>query len=318
MNVLFDMETGDPDDLITLLLLLNNPEVNLKGITCFQGSPIQIGLIAHVLQKAGRTDIPVGGWNTVEPTELSPYYHDVIGSWKEQKAILTPVEVFAQVMNKHTHDSNNPEDNVVVLTGAPLTNLKLVLEQLPNLVIPRMITQGGFLGEVVPEEKRLKKFLGKTAFRTYNLELDLQAFEMVNGSPAIESLTYVTKDLCHGFMYTPEIHQEIHFGSSPVSQLLKSALSRYAENGKSKAMHDPLAMLMMLYPQLGNARPISMSYYYDHRNLPVFTSVAQDISTIAATTTHISRQGVVEYDKDSCWSRFTGLCQDRKLKPAFR
>jgi len=34
-NVVFDMETGDPDDLITLLMLLINPHVNLKAVTCY-------------------------------------------------------------------------------------------------------------------------------------------------------------------------------------------------------------------------------------------------------------------------------------------
>ena len=50
-NIIFDMETGDPDDLITLLLLLNNPQVNLKAVTCYEGSSIQIGLINYIIIK---------------------------------------------------------------------------------------------------------------------------------------------------------------------------------------------------------------------------------------------------------------------------
>ena len=297
MNILFDMETGDPDDLITLLLLLNNPDVNLKGITCFQGSPVQIGLIDHVLEQAGK-DIPVGGWNTVEPSALTPYYSDVIGAWKEKKASMTPVEVFSQVMNSE----------VSVLTGAPLTNLKLVFDNLPDLKVGKMVTQGGFLGNLVHEENRLKKFMGKNAFRTYNLEMDLQAFEAVNESERIESLTYVTKDLCHGFTYTPEIHEKIEFGVSPVARLLKKCLARYAENGKNKAMHDPLAMFMLIYPELGESIPVSMSYYYDNRSLPVFTSIEANSHT----------KGLIAYDKVACWEKFFSLCQDKttlKIKP---
>jgi inosine-uridine nucleoside N-ribohydrolase len=289
MNVIFDMETGDPDDLITLLLLLNNPEVNLKGITCYQGSPIQIGLIHHVLKKANRLDIPVGGWNTVEPASLNTYYDTTIGQWQTKEAQLTPVEVFEKVM----------ADDVLVLTGAPLTNLKLVLENLPELVIPEMVTQGGFIGTLVPEAFQLKKFKGKTAFRTYNPELDLQAFEAVNNSPQIQHLTYVTKDLCHGFCYTAQLHEQIPFGASAISQLLKKCLGYYASLNKNKAMHDPLAMLMMLYPELGNYHNIYMSYHIDNRNLPVFSSVSAQGS----------RDGLVGYDIEPTWSKFAQLCE---------
>ena len=62
-NIISDMETGDPDDLITLLLLLNNPQVNLKAVTCYEGSSIQIGLINYIISLSDRA-IPIGGWNT--------------------------------------------------------------------------------------------------------------------------------------------------------------------------------------------------------------------------------------------------------------
>ena len=35
-DVVWDMETGDPDDFLTLLLLLGHPQVNLKAVTVTQ------------------------------------------------------------------------------------------------------------------------------------------------------------------------------------------------------------------------------------------------------------------------------------------
>ncbi|MFB2980068.1 hypothetical protein [Microseira sp. BLCC-F43] len=43
------METGDPDDFLTLLLLLGHPAVNLKAVTITPGSPQQIGLVRKAL-----------------------------------------------------------------------------------------------------------------------------------------------------------------------------------------------------------------------------------------------------------------------------
>lgn len=287
MNVLFDMETGDPDDLITLLMLLANPDVELSAITCWQGSPIQIGLINHVLNLANLS-IPVGGLNQDEPKELSPYYKDTVGSWSVALATQTPTQVISQTLR------DNPDTHI--LTGAPLTNLGDFLSS-QSQVIQSMTTQGGFLGSLVPNP--LEKFKDKKAIRTYNLTNDTDAFDLVNYSEKILNLTFVTKDLCHGFMYTPEIHKTISFGSSPVQQLLKSCLKRYALAGKSKAMHDPLAMLYMLYPEIGQAKSIEMSYIVDAKGHSVFSSVDGQGT----------RFGLVEYDADAAWSNFKNICE---------
>ena len=288
MNILFDMETGDPDDLITLLLLLNNPEVNLLGITCYQGSPIQIGLINHVLKLANQTDIPVGGWNPIEPRELSPYYANTVGKWKPAFANLSTDQVFRDALQQYP--------DITLLTGAPLTNVASFLKGIPHIKFPKVVTQGGYLGDLVFE--KLSKFKGRNAYRTYNLGNDLDAFTVVNNSPNIDSLTYVTKDLCHGFVYTKEIHEGIKFGQGAIPQLLKKCLGHYANSGKTKAMHDPLAMLMALYRDLGSTIPITMKYEIDDRGHPVFSS----------TYGNGSRHGLVSYDKEESWAKFCELC----------
>lgn len=303
MNVLFDMETGDPDDLITLLMLLNNSEVNLVGVTCYQGSPIQIGLIQEVLQRAN-LDIPIGGWNSIEPKELSPYYTKVMGTWKAQEAIYTPIEVFEKVFQNYS-------DNIHVLTGAPLTNIKEVIEKLPHITIPHMTTQGGYIGSLVAMEKQLAKFRGRPSFRTYNLGNDIEAFNIVNNSSQIKDLTYVTKDLCHGFVYNKKIHQEIQFASHPIGQLLQKCLEQYALANKEKAMHDPLAMLFMIYPELGKSMLVEMEYRIDERNHPVFSSVIGLRHTKA----------LYNYDEEQMWNKFKSICENNqfnhqnKIKP---
>lgn len=285
MDIIFDMETGDPDDLITLIMLLLNPDANLKAVTCYQGSPLQIGLIKHVLNLAGR-DIPIGGWNPEEPSEISPFYQKVVGKWKSQKAEFTPVEVFKNVYTEDTH----------VLTGAPLSNFEFILHKLRDLKIYNMVTQGGYLGFLAKET--LPKFKDITEIRTYNLSTDINAFGVVNSSRRIKKLTYVTKDLCHGFMYTPEIHSRIKFGNTPLEKLLQKCFEHYALSGKSKAMHDPLAMLYMLYPEIGEVKQIEMNYTVNHKGHALFSAQEGFGTTF----------GLIGYNKELAWDKFVQIC----------
>lgn len=294
MDIIFDMETGDPDDLITLIMLLLNPDANLKAVTCYQGSPLQIGMIKHVLKIANK-DIPVGGWNPDEPSEISPFYQKVIGKWNYEKAEFTPVEVFQDNCTKDTY----------VLTGAPLTNLQFVLHKLRDLEISNMVTQGGYLGSMVKET--LPKFKDIKEIRTYNLSTDINAFSAVNTSIRIKQQTYVTKDLCHGFMYTPEIHSKIKFGNSPLEKLLQKCFEHYALAGKSKAMHDPLAMLYMLYPEIGEKKQVEIGYTINSKGHALF-SAQEGFGT---------RYGLIDYDKNLAWDKFIKICSNsltKKLK----
>jgi pyrimidine-specific ribonucleoside hydrolase len=286
-NIIFDMETGDPDDLITLLMLLINPHVNLKAVTCYEGSPTQIGLIKHVTSLSGK-DIPVAGWNTPEK-ELSSYYSDVVGSWSSIQSTLTPVQL---LLNKLTEDTE-------LLTGAPLTNISQYLNNSSDSIIVKMTTQGGYLGNLVPENKRLEKFKNRKEIRTYNLTNDTDAFNTVNYSTQIKDLTYVTKDLCHGFLYTREIHESINFKNDPISQLLKKALAYYSDKKVAKAMHDPLAMLFMLYPEIGTRKPINMSFRVD-KKYNVFSSLPGNEDSYTF--------GLIEYDYDLAWNKFKAIC----------
>jgi pyrimidine-specific ribonucleoside hydrolase len=47
INIAFDMETSDPDDVFTLCLLAHHPCVNLVSVTVTPGSKHQIGLVKY-------------------------------------------------------------------------------------------------------------------------------------------------------------------------------------------------------------------------------------------------------------------------------
>lgn len=53
MDLHFDCETQDPDDILTLAIAATHPEVNLIGVTVTPGGKDQVGLVEHVLLLLG-------------------------------------------------------------------------------------------------------------------------------------------------------------------------------------------------------------------------------------------------------------------------
>ena len=85
LDVIWDMETGDPDDFFTLMLLLGHSEVNLKAVTITPGAEDQIGLVRKVL-KDFKADIPIGAFNIDHPKKcVSGWYHKVYGEFVPSK-----------------------------------------------------------------------------------------------------------------------------------------------------------------------------------------------------------------------------------------
>jgi hypothetical protein len=54
------METGDPDDFLTLLLLLGHPQVHRRAVTITPGSPQQVGVMRAALSWDVSLTVSVG------------------------------------------------------------------------------------------------------------------------------------------------------------------------------------------------------------------------------------------------------------------
>src|SRR4051794_2090189 len=74
LQVVLDMETGDPDDFITFLFLLGHPMVHLKAVTVVPGTPDQIGFLRYVLNRFNRSDLPLGAFNMNAKPALSKFH----------------------------------------------------------------------------------------------------------------------------------------------------------------------------------------------------------------------------------------------------
>lgn len=196
LDVVFDMETKDPDDFLTLLLLLGHPRVNLKAVTIEPGTFEQVNLVGRTLEWFAREDVPVGAFKfSLERDRVSPWHYEVFG----RDVVKEPIKA---------HDGAELLEGVcdngtTLLCGAPPKNIGAALKR-PRFKVGRVVMQGGFAGEgVVPMEKQLEKFRGRTTCPSYNPNHDPKTVLELQSSKLIrDPVCFVSKNVCHGIVFT--------------------------------------------------------------------------------------------------------------------
>lgn len=260
LQVVLDMETGDPDDFVTLLFLLGHPEVHLKAVTVVPGTPDQIGFLRYALGRFGRADLPLGAFNIHGKPALSTFhckiYPDV--SIDDSSDVLDGSEVLLSHCDERT----------ILVGGGPLKNLAKAI-QTGRMRLGRLVAQGGFAGDnIVPEEKRLEKFRGRMTCPTFNLAADTRAAHVVLHCSCIDEKYFVSKNVCHGVLYTNDTHDElsrIKDQSQSLAEIFHVMSVYLQRRGKHhKAFHDPLAACCAIDLSIGQWQDVQL--YMDDNN----------------------------------------------------
>ena len=196
-----DMETSDPDDYLTLLLLLGHPQVDLRAVTVTPGTRDQVGLVRSTLRMFERSDVTVGAFDIDHPKDCGSAWHrDALNRWQPADADAEGWEVL--------RDTLRPDTTLV--TGAALKNLGRLLEHTTHEAgaLGRGFIQGGFAGEgVVPSERQLEKFRGKVTQPSFNLNgAPAAALAVLQQCARFSDLRFVSKNVCHGVLYDADMH----------------------------------------------------------------------------------------------------------------
>jgi len=255
IDVVWDMETGDPDDFLTLLLLCGHPAVNLKAVTVTPGSRHQVGVVRWALAAMGR-DIPVGAFNIDHPKEcVSGWHYRAYGDMPPSDEAAPGWQVLAE----------NFDEDTTFITGAPLKNLGALIargDDAPDWKLGRWFAQGGFAGEgVVPPELQLSKFAGLDVVPTYNFNGAPRAALAALTDPRIGARWLVSKNVCHRVYYDPEVHRQVTAvkDQSRALQLIWKGMERYLKKKRDgKKFHDPLAACCAINPDIGTWVPVEM------------------------------------------------------------
>ncbi|TAF68262.1 MAG: nucleoside hydrolase [Cytophagales bacterium] len=251
LAIIFDMETNDPDDYLTLLMLLGHRKVDLKAVSITPGSAYQVGLVRRTLSLFGK-NIPVGAFDITHPkTCLSPWHEEVYGKVEPSDDAEEGAKVLAKYCN----------ENTLLVTGAPLKNVGKALT-IPHFQLGTLVAQGGFAGEgVVPEEKQLPQFKGKLTCPTFNLNGDVPSALKTLEAENIKKRYFVSKNVCHSVFYDATIHAEVKAKKeySLALSLIFKGMDRYLQKKpEGKKLHDPLAACCAIEPNIGTWEEVSL------------------------------------------------------------
>jgi inosine-uridine nucleoside N-ribohydrolase len=256
--VCFDMETGDPDDVLTLCLFATHPRALLLSVTVTPGSPEQVGLVRHVLRRLGAVGVPVGARSVGHPKRAVSEFHDRwLGPWPSSDPDGDgPTVLLAAAAAR---------PDAVLVTGASLRNPGEALVRADAESAPFFLSwfcQGGFAGDsVVPPEHRLPKFAGLETCPTFNLNGDPRSALRLTASERILVKRFVSKNVCHGVVWDRAMHGRMtpFRGSNAGFDMVLDGMSKYLERRpEGKALHDPLAAMSALDPSVCGWAPVEL------------------------------------------------------------
>jgi pyrimidine-specific ribonucleoside hydrolase len=244
LPVIYDMESNDPDDAFTLCLLASHPAVKLKAITISPGSPHQVGLVRHLLDRLDHETTPIGVYKPdYEKVCVSGFHYKWLGKIGTDKYDGLGGEIL---------DAFTSNPDLVIITGGPLGNVENLLKidekfglGKPSFRLNKMVIQGGFAGDsIVPPEYRLEKFAGKETCPTFNFNANINAAKAVLASKVFKKRFLVSKNVCHGLAYDEDLHKYVgEFKNNyPGLSLIHQGMGIYLKKKpKGKLFHDPLA-----------------------------------------------------------------------------
>lgn len=244
-NVIFDMETNDIDDYLTLCFLCSHKEVNLLGVGINPGSPEQVGIVRYVLEKHNkniRIGVPDIYFRNIRPLAkdnavVNPMHFNIIGK--------VPYSAKAENVSDMMKDIITKYPDTIVLTGGPLVNLSKTVQKYPNLIIENWYGQGGFAGiNVIDKKDELPKFKDKILCRTFNLGVSPKDSLIVVNHKNIKNKHLISKNVCHGMFYNRELHDKLNsYKKDNIGlNMIYEAMKIYVEKKKKdKLIHDLLA-----------------------------------------------------------------------------
>lgn len=267
LDCIYDMETNDPDDYMTLCLLSTHPKVNLRAITLTPGSPEQVAIVKYVLNQTGRTDVRVGVPDNKKFTFPERKGQNSIVSGFHYKIIpqLRP-DYSAELCDKVLHETFNNYPDTIILTGAAVTNIANFLKKHPDVIVKKWVAQGGFAGtNIVTKENELAKFAGQEVCRTFNFCQDINAADYLLNNKNIIEKRLVSKNVCHGVTYNKAMHSKIAALTTRTKglDLIYTAMDKYLENKPGKMFHDPFAACTMINSDICEFKEVEVYHKLD-------------------------------------------------------
>lgn len=203
MKVFIDIETSDPDDILSLIYLLGIEKIKIIGISIYPGSHDQIDLVKHILKMFNDEEIPIGSYmhnEKYKSCKLSKWYHSVFGNIPKTDSIFIDTsELISKVC----------DENTIMFTAGPTKNFSRAVKN-NNIKIAGWYVQGGFAGvNVVPSEYILDQFKDMITCSTSNFG-SYDVTNIILNCKGIPIKYLCSKNVCHGIKYDKELHNKFY------------------------------------------------------------------------------------------------------------
>ncbi len=222
IKLLIDTDAGgDIDDVLTLAMALNSPQVDLLGITTVYASNVwRTELVRRMLKIYGREEVPVR--RGAERPLLGRFPHDAGHEPLENEAVPFIIEICR----------SNP--GCTVLGIGPMTNLALAISLAPDIrEKTRFIQMGGMLKNAQPE---------------WNIQCDPEAARIVFEAVP---LRLVGLDITERCRLTREQAEALTAGDDPKLAFLREEFARFFKQFDFlPTLHDPLTLAALLWDDL--------------------------------------------------------------------
>jgi inosine-uridine nucleoside N-ribohydrolase len=280
--IIFDQDAGGPGgtDMVSLLVLLQAPDVDILGVTVVTGDAWRDEEVAHalrLLELMGRTDIPVAPGavfplvRTKAGTELWEQVNGKItyhGAWTQRPTSHGPYEVpplkegnpttkaldedaahfLVRMVHQFPHE-------VTIYAGGPMTNLALALSLDPHFaeLCKGLVLMGGSINPRTDNPE-----FAFNPRHEFNLWFDPEASHIVLRAHW-PSIIVTTVDVSIETQLSQEMFDQISKAQTPAAQYI----AKYSHAGRGY-LWDELAAAAWLDPSLiTNTRKVYMDVSLD-------------------------------------------------------
>ena len=237
---------GDIDDTWALAMLLNSPELDVRLIASCSGNTVyRAKLIAKLLEKAGRVDIPVGVGikeNRMETHEKGQ------GPWVADYDLgKYPGRVYDDAVKAMSEIILSSREPVTIISIGPSTNLAALLDGNKN--IAPMCRYVGMLGSIKRGNFVINDCSGgKAPKKEYNVICDIPAAQKVLLAPW-KSMVITPLDTCGWIRLTGEKYGKILASRLPLAmavienyKMWNSVDKRFNDSSESSVLFDTVAV----------------------------------------------------------------------------
>jgi inosine-uridine nucleoside N-ribohydrolase len=248
----------DIDDYITLIFALEN-NLNITEISIHNPSINELTILNKTLKDFNK-EIPV-----IISGDITVYAanKDIHRSLELNIKNISPIDVnnLTQFRISKLDDylPNVDMQDKIVFCGGSLFTLQQILKNNQETNIDTYI-QGGYAGEaVVGAENVLKKFKKRDKVPTWNLNLDLEATDLVMAATNVRC-HFISKNVCHASWLDVD---DLNSNDNQFNKVLKEYFAHNKHS--SKCMHDLVAFLTIFNDELVQFKTVDLVRTDDER-----------------------------------------------------